>query len=488
MTVTWDELSALAEPGMIVKITQALPACGGQVEIPAGTSAKIVENSLNEMEPTLIMRGLGDGSEFYIFGPGSPGHAAWLQEAPIQILVTPRIVVPCQSVSPAKCWAGHWRTSRGEPRSAWAVDYYVPDPLTGRPRPHRKQFPTETDAQRFAARTFVDVEVGVHVPDSRSCTVAEAGQHWLEAIKAKGRERSTTDAYEQHLRLHINPRIGHLKLTELTLPLVADFEDRLRRDLSSSMVGRLMGSLRRMLANAQARGLVARNVARDMPRDRASGRDHIRALASGPPGVAAMAVDIDEASPGPSRRGRATTGRRARRAIRGGRQPPHAAGAGLHARGRHGALPGARSRGGAPGRDRGDRGHLCRLRGGHARAPESMSCVRKRVYLVGTSGSLISDMHAVIARLEAGALDTNISVTPSRHWKAWPTPWPPSRRAPRAADPSSTRRWPGRGHAAIAGAGRALSDGWRPALDRGVRTRAADEALLAGVGDAAEGQ
>ncbi len=36
--------------------------------------------------------------------------------------------------------------------------------------------------------------------------------------------------------------------------------------------------------------------------------------------------------------------------------------------------------------------------------------VRKGVYLIGTSGSMISDMRAVLAKLEAGVLDTNISV------------------------------------------------------------------------------
>ena len=36
--------------------------------------------------------------------------------------------------------------------------------------------------------------------------------------------------------------------------------------------------------------------------------------------------------------------------------------------------------------------------------------MRKGVYLIGTSGSMISDMKAVLAKLEAGALDTNISV------------------------------------------------------------------------------
>ena len=36
--------------------------------------------------------------------------------------------------------------------------------------------------------------------------------------------------------------------------------------------------------------------------------------------------------------------------------------------------------------------------------------LERHVYIIGTSGSMISDMKAVLARLEAGALDTNISV------------------------------------------------------------------------------
>jgi integrase len=174
---------------------------------------------------------------------------------------------------PGRVWLRTWKTTKGVEKQAWPVDYQVPDPLSGRLRPHRKHFRTEAEALAFNARTFVETEAGAHVPDSRSCTVAEAGERWLAAVKAKDRERSTVASYEQQLRLHIGPRIGHLKLTELTLPLIADFEDRLRRDVSLSMVRRLMGSLRRLLGNAQIRGLVARNLARDMPRDRSSGRD-----------------------------------------------------------------------------------------------------------------------------------------------------------------------------------------------------------------------
>ena len=50
----------------------------------------------------------------------------------------------------------------------------------------------------------------------------------------------------------------------------------MKRQLSSSRFisdAGIVGSLRRLLASAQVRGLVARNVGRDMPRDRSSGRD-----------------------------------------------------------------------------------------------------------------------------------------------------------------------------------------------------------------------
>ncbi len=36
--------------------------------------------------------------------------------------------------------------------------------------------------------------------------------------------------------------------------------------------------------------------------------------------------------------------------------------------------------------------------------------LERRIFLFGTSGSVISDMEAVLARLEAGLLDTNVSV------------------------------------------------------------------------------
>src|SRR5207344_1141576 len=126
---------------------------------------------------------------------------------------------------PGRTWLREWTTKKGLARSAWAVDYYSANPLSGRRKLHRKQFPTENEALAFAANTFVEANAGQHVPDSQSCTVAQAGELWLTNVKAKARERSTINFYEMHVRVHINPRIGHLRLTDLTLPQVSAFED-----------------------------------------------------------------------------------------------------------------------------------------------------------------------------------------------------------------------------------------------------------------------
>src|SRR5262249_10738254 len=45
---------------------------------------------------------------------------------------------------PGRVWLRTWRTKKGLVQSAWAVNCYAPDPLTGRARPHRKQFDTKT--------------------------------------------------------------------------------------------------------------------------------------------------------------------------------------------------------------------------------------------------------------------------------------------------------------------------------------------------------
>src|SRR5262249_20696352 len=65
----------------------------------------------------------------------------------------------------------------------------------------------------------------------------------------------------------IAPRIGRVKLSQLSAPTVRDFEDRMREDgISPSMVRRVRGTLSMLLADSQERGFVNRNVARELRR------------------------------------------------------------------------------------------------------------------------------------------------------------------------------------------------------------------------------
>src|SRR6516164_6259338 len=83
-----------------------------------------------------------------------------------------------------------------------------------------------------------------------------------DAYHAKGAklERSTLEQYRRHLDLHIAPRIGAVRLAQLTMPAARDFEDRLRIDHSPAMVRKILTSLGSILADAQESGLVAQNV------------------------------------------------------------------------------------------------------------------------------------------------------------------------------------------------------------------------------------
>ncbi len=116
-----------------------------------------------------------------------------------------------------------WRSPSGEIREAWVVDY-----------------------------------------------VDQAGDRHIKTFaKKRGRSatptRTTIAAYRQHVALHIAPVIGALRLSQLTVPIVRGFEDRLRRDgRSPAMVRKARRSLGSLIADAQERGLVGQNVVRSL--------------------------------------------------------------------------------------------------------------------------------------------------------------------------------------------------------------------------------
>ena len=146
-----------------------------------------------------------------------------------------------------------WENGDGTQGESWIVAY------RDRSGARRfKSFDLKRDADAYHAIVNVDVRQGLHIPDSQSVTVAEAGHQWLESCT--GLERTTRVQYDGHLRLHIVPLIGATKLSQFTVPMARAFEDKLAKDRSPAMVRKVMTSLGSILADAQERGLVAQNV------------------------------------------------------------------------------------------------------------------------------------------------------------------------------------------------------------------------------------
>ena len=171
-----------------------------------------------------------------------------------------------------------WKTAAGEERQAWIVDYAD---QAGKRR--MKTFRLKKEADAFETRSRFEITQGTHTPDSASITIAEAAGEWLETCVANNLETATIDSYEQHARLHIKPFLGRLKLSQLTVPTIREFQDKLRRGdpapgetdgkaRTEAMVRRVMTSLSTMLSDSQERGLVARNVARDLRSRRKRGQ------------------------------------------------------------------------------------------------------------------------------------------------------------------------------------------------------------------------
>jgi len=157
-----------------------------------------------------------------------------------------------------------WTTAKGEDKTAWVVDYF--DSAGVR---RLKTFTKKKDADTFAATAKVEVRDGVHVADSATVSVKEAGKLWLKGCAAAGLERSTTDQYEQHVRLHIDPMIGETKLSKITVPSVRAFQEQLRdAGRSAAMIKRVTVSLGSILSDAQERGLVVRNAVHEMAKRR----------------------------------------------------------------------------------------------------------------------------------------------------------------------------------------------------------------------------
>jgi integrase len=149
-----------------------------------------------------------------------------------------------------------WTTSSGERREVWIAAYTDQGGIR-----RVKTCNSKREADAYEAEVRTKVRAGVHSAPSASPTVAQAAAGWLSFIEGEGREPATVRQYEEHVRLHINPRIGREQLAQLTTPRIHAFRDELLQDLSRSMAKKVLTSLKSVLKDAMRRGDVAQNVA-----------------------------------------------------------------------------------------------------------------------------------------------------------------------------------------------------------------------------------
>lgn len=158
-----------------------------------------------------------------------------------------------------------WAAPNGEEKTAWIVDY-----RDGAGARRFKQFPRRKDADAWLTTAAWEVSRGTHTADSQSITVKDAADIWVKAAEANDRERGTVQQYKQLRDLHIVPLIGAEKLSRLSAPKVEAFRDLLLETRSKAMAGKAVRALSRILGEAQRRGHVAQNVARDVKVARSS--------------------------------------------------------------------------------------------------------------------------------------------------------------------------------------------------------------------------
>ena len=150
-----------------------------------------------------------------------------------------------------------WNTAKG-PKSAWVVAYMH------KGKQHLKTFPTKRDAVAWRAEMQTEVKRGIHTPATTSITVATAGALWLAQAETDALEASTLAQYRTHLRLHIIPFLGNVKLADLSAASVQEFRNRLLREgRSQAMTKKVLTSLGAILAQAMAVGQVGRNIVRE---------------------------------------------------------------------------------------------------------------------------------------------------------------------------------------------------------------------------------
>ncbi|HEV8189875.1 MAG TPA: tyrosine-type recombinase/integrase, partial [Ktedonobacterales bacterium] len=118
---------------------------------------------------------------------------------------------------------------------------------------------TRQEVQRLLAATQRDKDLGLPLVSDRQ-TMAEYLASWLETIRPTV-DPSTWKRHREYVDLHIVPKLGRIRVRDLTPQAVQQlYADRLMAGLSTSTVHHLHAALHKALKDAERLGVVARNV------------------------------------------------------------------------------------------------------------------------------------------------------------------------------------------------------------------------------------
>ncbi|QOZ06664.1 site-specific integrase [Bradyrhizobium sp. CCBAU 51765] len=147
-------------------------------------------------------------------------------------------------------------TKTGKRKTVWQVDY-----KDNQGKRRHRQFPTRREADEWLVEARGEVAAGTHVAATASKTFKEVATAWIADCKANGRERTTTDVYEQRHRDYSGPLWDDRKIGTLS---VADakqlYEDILDRSRSHEIVRRVRIEVGAILQFAQSKGWLVKNV------------------------------------------------------------------------------------------------------------------------------------------------------------------------------------------------------------------------------------
>jgi integrase len=144
----------------------------------------------------------------------------------------------------------------------------------GKRRQVRKRgYATKKDAQAELTKVLGDVQRGTFVRPAKT-TVGAYLREWVASLPAQGRRQSTVDSYRQNIERNVIPTLGGVELQALDALLLDGLYARLldparitpkatkARPLSMRTVRYVHTIVGKALADAERKGLVARNVAR----------------------------------------------------------------------------------------------------------------------------------------------------------------------------------------------------------------------------------